>query len=703
MARNYLFAALALFVGATAFFAERFAFVNRVSSLADTRFKTLFGDIERLDGDIAERNRMGDFFRFLGVKPEGAKADKRDADMRDLNRNADLVETAVVLDNKFVTRARSGRDLTENERALVREKKQRSVLVEGGLIRRYDVTDFEGKRLGHLLLVIRPDLKNIFATVFAATYDFTTIAAFSRDAFNADEKKLIGVLLSQQTRPERSLTIRGTRYLSLRHTWLEENIILFQVSELPPLYTYLSLYFGLLLLIAAFVNIVRGHMNQNYTRREISERILATHQKALNAQSGVMSELEKLGDIDHEKDVTEKLETESPASRAARVEAKIREGRVIFTDVKPPQPQPVVIDVVPENRQFRFMNPALIREPRPVEAKKLGRDEQRLRERAFSDELKQLMAAMSAPAGAVENVAAPAGDIDRLIDDFQERYRYPAIDQYIYYLNELYFDEVTQSELAEAMRVAGDAVQSRDFAVLLYDTGHAVYKTGFSFGVPEELAKFFYLLPKDSVLPNDTGDYSYIEINPNLRKNPYFRKRFPAGFTDALKGLHIFTLTESFIKARVVFFDSSRGGALSDPDRISTVKSYLKQIAPAIQMFYIETDETTGNPRDLAEWAVQELKESIALTDEMAPTISQFVFERSLSLDTLLTLMRDISEKLIDGEKILLLSPSHLVVVHAAMSGKAIEEIIGAVGLKFIIKESEFGKATRNLYTFIEF
>ncbi len=703
MARNYLFAALALVTGVAAFWAERFAFINRVASLAETRFDNLHADIERLDEDVALRNRNGDFFRLLGVRAGGNKADKRDVDLRDLNRNADLVESAIVLDKNFITLARSGRDLADRERSLVREKKQRSNLAEGGLLRRHDISDFTGKRLGHIVFIVRPDLKNTFATLFAATYDFTTVAAFSRDVFNAEEKKLIGVLLSQQTRPERSMTVRGNRYLSLRRTWLEENMILFQVSELPPLYTYLSLYFGLLLLIAAFVGIVRGHMNSNYTRREISERILAAHSKALHAQSGVLDELEKLGEIDREKDVTEKLASQSTASRAAAIEAKIREGRTIVTEAKPPQAVPLVIDVMPENRQFRFMNPALVRSPRPIEAKKLGEHEQKLRERAFSDELKTLMAAMAAPSGPVAEITPTPSDLTKLIDDFQETYRYPAIDQYIYYLNELYFDEVGQTELAEAMRVAGDAVQSRDFAVMLYDPGHAVFKTGFVFGAPDELSKVFYLLPKDSVLPNDVTDYSYIEITPNLRKNPYFKKRFPAGFAETLKGLHIFTLAESFIKARVVFFDSARGGALADAEVITTVKSYLRQIAPAIQMFFIERDKETDNPRDLADWAVRELKESISLTGEVAPVIAQFVFESSLPLDQILTLMHEISEKLVEGEKILLLSPSHLAVVHAGQAGKAIEDIVARQGFKFIIKESEFGKTTRNLYTFIEF
>jgi hypothetical protein len=42
-------------------------------------------------------------------------------------------------------------------------------------------------------------------------------------------------------------------------------------------------------------------------------------------------------------------------------------------------------------------------------------------------------------------------------------------------------------------------------------------------------------------------------------------------------------------------------------------------------------------------------------------------------------------------------------VAHDTASSEAIEALVAAQGKKFIIKESEFGKTSRNLYTFIEF
>ena len=66
-------------------------------------------------------------------------------------------------------------------------------------------------------------------------------------------------------------------------------------------------------------------------------------------------------------------------------------------------------------------------------------------------------------------------------------------------------------------------------------------------------------------------------------------------------------------------------------------------------------------------------------------------------------MIREISHQLRDGEKVLMLSPSRIIAVHMQRSGRAIEEIIARQGRKYIVKENEFGKVSRNLYTFIEF
>ena len=692
--KKYLAAVLLLAFAGLCFFAERFTVIHRVADLAARRLESLQGDLERLDKTTEDRIRAGEYFRFLGVRP-GAHHDQGD-----LNTSPDLVETAVVLDKNFVTLARSGRDLDNAERVLIREKRQRNTLSDRGVLRRFDVVDFEKKRVGYLVLVIRPDLHSQVHGLVATNYSFSTITDFSRDRFNGDEKQLISALLSRQTAARAEFTVRGHAYLATRHTWLSENLILFQISVLPPLYSYLSIYFFLIVLGGLLVWIIHAHASSRHTRREVSERILASYGRALGDRENAVAESGRLASA--ATDVAEKLIVSEPPQHAD-LESRLASARAAEAARAEKTSPPIVIDVMPEERHFRFMNPSVTLKAATA-ARALDERDQKLRQRAFSEELKDLMAAVSAPAA--EQTPQPAvrnGELMSRIEAFQEKHRYPAIDQYLYFLNELYFDEVTGAEVAEAMRVAGDAVQSGSFAILIYDNSLAAYRTGFSHGVPPALAQSFYLLPRDSVLPNDFTDYGYLEITTLLRKNPFFAKRFPPAFSDQLKGMHIFTLGESFLKARIVFFDSDRGGAMSDEATIRTVKSYLRQIAPAIHMFFIESAETKGNPKDLADWAVHELKECLSLSEGEPPFISQYVFESSLQLDVQLSMIREISNQLRDGEKVLMLSPSRVIAVHRQNSGRAIEEIIARQGRKYIVKESEFGKASRNLYTFIEF
>lgn len=691
LSTRYVVSLALLVVAAIAWFGERIVVRQRVAELAENRLTRLNVDLAALDAEVDTRNKNGDYFRFLGARPG------KDTDASWLNSNADLVESAVLLDRNFATIAKSGRDLGADERSLVRQRLLRSILAEKALLRRYILTDFDGQGLAYLVLLVKPDLKNATSTLFAASFDFSVIASFSRDTFNEYEKKLVSVLLSRQNEKVNEFTIRGRSLASIRRVLITENLTFFQVAPLPAIYEYFSTYLFLLILFGSLVSIWRGYSAQRFTRRELSERTLHGLKSALGAREQAMVTMSQLATRDGA--VREKLV--AAVDKEAEIEERLAAARTETIPVQ--EPQPIIIDILPERRQFRFMNPARIVSAAGA-AVSLSEGERKLRQRAFSTELKGLMEALAQPADAQSAQRSPS-DLVTEIERFEAANRFPPIDQYLYYLNELYFDEVTHAELAEAMRVAGDAVQSQSFALLLYDAAGAYYKTSFVHSAPRSLEQTFYLLARDSVLPNDVPEYGYVPLTSQLKRNPYLKKRFPSDFAEQLKGLHIFNLNESFLRARIVFFDNSRGGEISDLAVLASVRAYLRQLAPAIHM-YVEDhapDAQSGDARNLAFWSVKELRESIRLLEGGETWISQYVFESGLALDTQLSLMSDISRMLEPGEKIIMLSPTRIAVVHRPGAGKLIEERLTLVGKKFIIKESEFGKSSRNLYTFAEF
>ncbi len=690
---RYFISLALLIVAVTAWFGERIVVRQRVAELAGNRLTRLNADLTALDSVVDARNKNGDYFRFLGARPG------KDSDAAWLNSNTDLVESAVLLDRNYATIARSGRDLGADERALVRQRLARSVLAERALIRRYILTDFDGKGIAYLVLLVRPDLKNASSTLFAASFDFSVIASFSRDTFNESEKKLVSALLVRQNEKVHEFTIRGRRLASVRRVFMTENVALFQVAPLPAIYEYFSTYLFLLVVLGSLVSIWRGLAEQRFTRRELSERTLHGLKSALGAREQAMAEMSRLADP--EGGIREKLV--AAVDKEAEIEDRLNAVRAETVPAK--EQPPIVIDIMPERRQFRFMNPARVVSA-TAGAVNLSDRERKLRQRAFSTELKGLMEALAQPpekAGA--DTVTDNTDLMSEIERFERANRYPPIDQYLYYLNELYFDQVTHAELAEALRVAGDAVQSQSFALLLYDAAGAFYKTSFVHSAPKSLEQSFYLLVRDSILPNDVADYGYVPVTSQLKKSPYLKKRFPTDFAEQLKGLHIFNINESFLRARVVFFDNARGGEISDLSVLASVRAYLRQLAPAIHMYIADNapDTQAGDPRNLAVWSVKELRESIRLLEDSETWISQYVFESALALDMQLSLMGDISRLLEPGEKIIMFSPTRIAVAHHPGVGKLIEERLALVGKKFIIKESEFGKASRNLYTFAEF
>lgn len=687
MIRRYFVSLAAILLATVAFFAEAHLVQSRSAVLAGRRFDALRETIALIDRQVRDKNDRGEYFRYIGARPG------KDPDLAELNPAPRTVETAVVLDRNLTALARSGRDLTEEERSFVRSGR-RSAVTAHGILRIYTLTDFAARGIAYLALVLTPGPADGGAALYAATLDLQTVTGLDKEMFGREENRLLGALLAGQAAEQQVFRLHGKSYLSVRRYLLQDNMVLFQLTALPPLYAYFSLYLLLAVILLSAVWLLRGFQESRFTRRELSERILLNYGRALDAHTSALGELSRL--TNKEGIAEEKLVVGD--TRQAGIEARIRAEREAQRQ-KQYSPEPIVIDIMPEERQFRFMNPARLVTP-SVPSAELGAREKKLRERAFSDELRSLMATMEqAPPQ-----AGSAGQLAESISRFENKYHYPDIDQYLYYLNELYFDEVTGEELAQAMRVAGDAVQSHEFAILLYEAAAAAFRCGFAHGVPAELERTLYLLPKDSIIPNDFADYGYVGVNATLRRNPFFAKRFPSGFTDNLRGIHVFALAESYLRARILFFDTARGGALANQETIATVRSYLRQVAPALHMFFSETADAAVNPHDLTEWAVRELRECIVRAPRERPLlVSHYVFETSLAVDQQLTLVRDIARILADGEKVLVLSPSRIVVAHAAGSGRAIESLVAAQGRKFIIKESEFGKSSRNLYTFIEF
>lgn len=691
MIRRYFVSLAAILLATVAFFAENHLVKSRSAGLAGRRFDALQETIALIDRQVSEKNDRGDYFRYVGSRPG------KDPDLAELNPAPRTVATAVVLDRDLTALARSGRDLTDEERSFVRSGR-RSAVTAQGLLRTYTLTDFSARGIAYLALALTPGSADSSAALYAATLDFQTVTGLDAETFGREENKLLGALLARQAAEREVFRLHGTSYLSVRRYLLQDNMVLFQLTALPALYAFFSLYLLVAVTLLSAAWLLRGFQESRFTRRELSERILHSYGRAIDAHASALGELSRLAQQDGL--VEEKLIVGD--TRQADIEARIRAEREAQQQ-KVHRPEPIVIDIMPEERQFRFMNPARLVTSSGTAAQ-LGAREQKMRERAFSDELRSLMATMGERPEETPAQPATEGQLAEGISRFESSYHFPEIDQYLYYLNELYFDEVTGEELSQAMRVAGDAVQSHEFAILLYDAAAAAFRCGFVQGVPAELVRTLYLLPKDSIIPNDFADYGYVEVTATLRRNSFFAKRFPPGFSENLRGIHVFALAESFLRARILFFDTARGGALGDPETITTVRSYLRQVAPALHMFFSETADTAGNPHDLAEWSVRELRECMVLAAPERPLlVSQYVFENSLAVDQQLTLVREITKILTDGEKVLVLSPSRIIVAHAVGSGRAIESLVAAQGKKFIIKESEFGKTSRNLYTFIEF
>lgn len=672
------------------FWGEFTLVVSRIEDLSDFRIAAFQRNLATIDETIAKQIREGQFFKYLGARPG------KDFDSQFLNPDPDLIETAVLVDRYQKTVARSGRDLTDQERA-AGLKTQGNILTDNSFLKSLIVTDFDGHGVAYLLLVVRPKKTAAQMALYASTLDFSRTVSLTPETFGVEENRLLATLLAFQAKPREIFQLRGQRYVSVRRILFANQIMVYEFSPMPAVYTFFTPYMTLLCLFFMAVWILHGHSLSRRAKREASERILYNYDRAFNAQSDALTELSKLAT---ENNVREKLIVGD--QRQIEIEERIREEREALKNATVPQQQ-IIIEQVLEERQFRFMNPAR-RVTASLRETTLDEKEQKLRERAFGDELHHLMDKLDSPVMPLPEHTDNASILEK-ISAFEKKFRFPNVDQYLYYLNELYFDEVTDEELSEALRVAGDTLQAHNFAILPFDASIAAFHCAFLRGAAEELKHTLYILPHDSVFPTGATNYDYLEINDTLRNNIFFAKRFPSGFLETLKGIHTIALSEPFFRARILFFDKTRGGKVNDATAIDSVYTYLRQVTPAMHNYFTENQpDEFVEPVDLTEWLQREVRESLALSEtERALWVSQFVFEESLSGMRAESLVAQISTLLKRGEKVILVNPSRLVVVHDSLSRNAIEDAIAEVGMKYIVKESEFGKKSRNIYTFIEF
>lgn len=669
---------LSLVFAVVAWQLEHFLIRQRSAKLAKQGFATFQATLEELDQIVRQKNLAGEYYAYLRPQPG------KEIDNKELNPWPRLVHTAVVLDRQLKTLARSGRDLTEEERVLLRHERP-TVVTTQGLLRRYPIKEFSGKEIAILALVLKPHHPAKGSALYLATVDGQTVVGLGEQPFGMETSRHLSALLSRQRQEQEIFALYGKNYISTRQYLLPENVLIFEIAVFPPFYHFYSFYLFLALVAAALMRWLKVRHERNLEKKAMSERILHQYSQALSAQEATLEQLQTRlrADIGGEKLVADRQQQE--------LEERLRKAREARTQ-KTAAPQ-IVIEVSPEDRQFRFINPAQVIRPK-VEA--VDPRVEAMRRKAFSSELQTLFSET------MQAKPQPPQELLATLDQFAQQYQHPAIDQYLFYLNELYFDEVTRDELVQALDVIGNILQSHQCVVQTYDAAFAAYRCQLVHGLPETLAHYFYLLPQETLIPHDNNDYCYVAVTANMQRNPFFLKRFPPGMADKFLGLHILPINESYLRGRIVFFDTARGGALDNPEAVQSLRNYLRQIAPALHHYLAEKAEDLVIPEDLVTWTVRELREAVAHSMHTT-SVTHYVFEQALSLSEGLDIAQAIADHLSDKEKVLIVKPGHFIVAHREGLSATLEQVLSRFGKKFIAKEGVFGRKSRNLYVLAEF
>ncbi len=257
-------------------------------------------------------------------------------------------------------------------------------------------------------------------------------------------------------------------------------------------------------------------------------------------------------------------------------------------------------------REFVFFNPFDDRLLEYVNRKKAelvqrerdsrGRQEV-IKGRAFTEEAKDLIGSiLTPPDSSAEKMNFSSENIGRLIDIFVDKYSGIKVSPYLTYLNEAYFDNITEKELIQILRYFTHSVRiySRAFSVMKYDRLLGAYKTMTYANLNQQDKENLYLQKRDPLFRVRKDRVTFIRVTDELKADIFFSKRFSKTTLDKMHSLLIIPMHRLHVLSYLIFFYFTPKGEKIYPNLDQPlILSRLAELAPALKSFIHENIDVT--------------------------------------------------------------------------------------------------------------
>lgn len=190
-------------------------------------------------------------------------------------------------------------------------------------------------------------------------------------------------------------------------------------------------------------------------------------------------------------------------------------------------------------------------------------------------------------------------------------------------------------------------------AVLLFSRQEAVFETVCSTGLDRQTTANLWLPAHDPFV--ESGSVQWIPIAPELKANPFFRKRFHEEFLERLEAMLFCHRPDLFYPAVLLLF-FEKGDALRQRPSDESLQQRLDWLHPLL-VRRAEQMIQASSQRNIYGRVAREVRAFLAL--RQGTVLMKFMFDRMLETDVGARLMHDIRQHLSHGRNCLVLRIRH--------------------------------------------
>lgn len=428
-------------------------------------------------------------------------------------------------------------------------------------------------------------------------------------------------------------------FLVTPYYWHEYSLYLLSIILQTPLYSRFSFYLFLLSLLFT-MNFWLSHY---WLQKKPKNKLEKTSAQILDLQKEAVDNLRKALDQVTTWDIPRPVaQAEYAYSRDTEEvqEFSLQEEKKVIYKVK----EPLVIEVIATKKEFLF--PEIDEEvpaKTPIETKKL----EKLRQKAFTPEVMQLFEE-------IKSVSLEP-QISKTIESICQKKI--EIDSWLVFLNEIYFDEITQQELNRLLIFLAKNLKADALAFLSYNPYLGCYQTTSSHGLDSETKTKLYLLSNDSVFVVDKSKNVAKKISYLHKKNPFFKKRFSENILKKLNAYLAIPLYPYQVRAYLLAFYFEENSQLPQTELNSVFHKNLKEVVPALKYFLADT--LKANHSDQVSEFLKEMRLLTGYGQRKAIVLHIF-FPKPNYYD-LPTTFEKLKEILAENERCLMSTPYHLI------------------------------------------